>query len=102
MSKRLYIDHENAQTLATAMNYIDGIIVDPKSVHTNIIYADLQPDILHMNAKTFIDELNRVHGVRGLVVTSTKVRFVLNYHVTREDVEYTVKAILAVVEKHKI
>src|SRR5207244_7609964 len=40
--KRLQIDHDNAQVLATRLASILGMTLDPAKVQTNIIIADLK------------------------------------------------------------
>lgn len=100
MSKRLYIDHDNAQLLAKEMNSINGITINMKSIQTNIVYADIDPLVLGITAKQFIDTLATQYGVRGLVTGGNRIRFVLNYHITQQHVHTTIQAIHSLLKHH--
>ncbi len=45
MMDQLPIDHANAQRLARRLGDIDGVIVDPDRVQTNIVYFDLDESL---------------------------------------------------------
>ena len=43
MVNRLAEDHANARLLARGLAAIDGVLLDPDRVQTNIVYFDLDP-----------------------------------------------------------
>jgi len=45
MIERLANDHEDAQRLAQGLAKIPGIVLDPKTVRTNMVFFDLAPDV---------------------------------------------------------
>jgi threonine aldolase len=45
MIARLHRDHEHAKLLARGLADVPGILLDPETVHTNIIYFDLGPEV---------------------------------------------------------
>lgn len=81
MVERLAEDHENAKRLAYGLAEIQGIVLDPEAVQTNIIYFQTERDIGHKLAQRLQE--------RGIVMDSEKTlaRLVTHYGVSRADID---------------
>jgi len=81
MVLRLAEDHENAKRLAYGLAEIQGIVLDPEAVQTNIIYFQTERDIGHKLAQRLQE--------RGIVMDSEKTlaRLVTHYGVSRADID---------------
>ncbi|MCP3874838.1 MAG: low-specificity L-threonine aldolase [Desulfobacteraceae bacterium] len=82
--ERLEKDHIHAKTLAMGLSEIDGISIQPDEVQTNIIFADIKSDInpLHEFLKT-----------KGITIDkSNHLRLVTHLDISKDDIEYTLKA----------
>jgi threonine aldolase len=84
MVDRLTDDHDNAKRLATGLNRIPGLAVDPALIKTNIVYVDINHPTL--TATDLVDRLDK-SGVRLLPTGPKQVRAVTQYHVKTEDVD---------------
>jgi len=89
MVDRLADDHANAKKLAMGLSEMDGISVNPDDIRTNIVFfeinrADLPPVAL-------ADRL-KAEGVRVGPKPPNQIRAVTNYHISSEDIDYTLKA----------
>ena len=83
-------DHANARVLAQGLAAIDGVLLDPALVQTNIIYFDLDP------AKMDAPSLSAALAQRGVLINPTgsqRLRAVTNYQVSATDVETVLGAI---------
>lgn len=90
MVDRLADDHANAEALADGLAGLPGIEVEPVSVRTDIVFFRIvRPD---MDALSFCERLES-HGVRMTDMDPRRVRAVTNYHVTREDIDITLRAV---------
>ena len=90
MVDRLAEDHANARLLAQGLAAIDGVLLDPDQVQTNIIYFDL--DEARMDAAS----LSAALAERGVLMNPTgahRLRAVTNYQVSAADVEIVLGAI---------
>ena len=90
MVDRLAEDHANARLLAQGLAAIDGVLLDPDQVQTNIIYFDL--DEARMDAAG----LSAALAERGVLMNPTgshRLRAVTNYQVSAADVETVLGAI---------
>ena len=88
MSKRLYIDHENAKYLAKQLMSIPGIKLDYEDVQIDMVFFDMEgtgvnPDKL---VDEFFEKGIKINGVEGGLM-----RFVTNNDVTKEDIDYTIQ-----------
>ncbi len=84
MVERLADDHAHAKRLAEGLAQIPGIEIDPAAVETNIVFftltrEDIMPEALSAGLKA--------QGVRLNAKGSRRMRAVLHYQVTAEDVE---------------
>ncbi len=94
MVDRLAEDHANARVLAQGLAAIDGVLLDPELVQTNIVYFDLEPS--RMDASS----LSAALVERGVLINPTgshRLRAVTNYHVSAADVETVLGAIEEVI-----
>jgi threonine aldolase len=81
MPVRLHEDHANARFLAEALSHIEGVVVDPDTVETNIVIFKLAEGI---GAHDLAARLK----VRGVLVGSVgpdAIRLVTHYDVSRAD-----------------
>ena len=84
MVDRLAEDHVNAKALASGLAEIQGLLIDPDAVVTNIVYFRVAKN--RMDAPTLVRQLGDL-GVRVLPTAKDQMRAVLNYHVTLADVQ---------------
>jgi len=84
MVDRLAEDHANARTLAMGLARIPGLQIDAERVTTNIVYFRVVRE--DMDAASLVDKLAD-SGVLVLPTAPDRMRAVLNYHVTADDVE---------------
>jgi threonine aldolase len=90
MIDRLAEDHANAEALAAGLSQLPGIEVEPVTARTDIVFFRiLRPD---MDAVSFSERLNG-YGVRMADMDPRRVRAVTNYHVTRKDIDTTLRAV---------
>lgn len=96
MVERLADDHVNALFLSEELNKIDGMIVELKTVQTNMIYCDISQ--LKVPVTGFL-ELLKNKGLLVSPVPPNRIRFVTNRHVSRRDMVETAKNFCQVIEK---
>lgn len=84
MVDRLAEDHVNARLLAVGLAQTPGLQIDPEGVATNIVYFRVVRE--GMDAPSLVARLAD-SGVLVLPTAPDRMRAVLNYHVTAEDVE---------------
>jgi threonine aldolase len=85
MVDRLAEDHANARRLAEGLGGCRGILVDPRAVHTNIVYFGVQHE--ELTAQELASHLDAA-GVRVLALGPNQVRAVTHYHVTADDIQH--------------
>jgi threonine aldolase len=93
MVERLADDHDNARLLAHGLAAIDGVLLDPQTVETNIVYFDLAP------GKVSAADLSAALALRGVLMNPTgaqRLRAVTNYQVSSTDIETVLGAIAEV------
>ncbi len=93
MVERLAEDHENAHRLAYGLAEVQGIILDPETVQTNIIFFSIEANKSR--------ELARGLRTRGVLIDSEKklVRMVTHYGISREDIDYLLKSVSEVMRE---
>jgi threonine aldolase len=84
MVDRLAEDHANARALAAGLAQTPGLQIDPDRVTTNIVYFRVVRE--GMDAFSLVARLAD-SGVLVLPTAPDRMRAVLNYHVTAEDVD---------------
>ena len=84
MVERLADDHANASTASQGLSQIDGIVVEPELIETNMIFFRLVHDeITPAQLSASLREIGRA----GDPSRGGRARAVLNYHVASEDIE---------------
>jgi len=90
MSKRLYIDHENAKNFAFGISTLPFIEIIPESVETNIVFYKFKKS--GMVAKEYVEKCKEV-GVHMVSYGTEQVRAVFHYHIESEDVSIILERI---------
>ena len=90
MTTRLAEDHVTAQRLASALHAIDGSIVDPASVETNLVRASMRAS--GRKAEQWSADLLQL-GVRVSACSVWDLRFVTHRHISGADVDRAVDAV---------
>lgn len=93
MTKRLHIDHENAQYIAKALAKIPCITVDADAVHINIIFFKVETPGFDHNA--FARHL-LTNGIKINAADGDVYRFVTHNDVTKDDIDF----VLGVMKKY--
>ena len=90
MVERLAEDHENARHLAFGLAELQGMVLDPESIRTNIIYFRTAPGLG--------DQIAERLRSRGILMDSDYdlSRLVTHYGITREDVDHLLKVLAEV------
>eukprot|EP00898_Chlorokybus_atmophyticus_P001028 jgi/Chlat1/1926/Chrsp153S08700 len=88
MPALLQLDHRHAKLLAEGMATVPGIVVDPNTVETNIIYAALTAS--HGLDSIALCAYLKQRGVLILPFDKYRIRLVTHYHITKDDVRYAV------------
>jgi len=86
MVDRLADDHANARKLAQGLAKLPGISIHLSQINSNIVFFELARD--DMTAEQLVKMLND-KGVRMLPVGVGRIRAVTHYHITSEDIDYT-------------
>ncbi len=84
---RLKEDHENAMTLANGLLKTDRVRVQPETVQTNILFAEIEAD--HMALAAFLKQ----SGI--LIDTANPVRLVTHLDISKADITKTLEAFQA-------
>ena len=96
MTKRLHIDHENAQYLGRELADIPAISIDQSRIHINLVFFSI--DIPGFNHDSFVENM-LARGIKINGIEAGMYRFVPHNDVSREDLDYVltvVKEILGV------
>ncbi len=88
MTARLPEDHATARRLAEGLAETRGISIDIERVKTNIVFFDSAIDDLPADR---LSEALAAEGVHVLPIGKRRLRAVTHYHVTDEDIDYTLK-----------
>ncbi|MFG6118702.1 low-specificity L-threonine aldolase [Thalassobacillus sp. B23F22_16] len=83
MTERLVEDHQHAEKLAAGLTELDGLTVE-NEVETNIILVNTKQ--AGYTAEQFLEAL-KAEGILAVPFGTHTVRFVTNYHITKEDIE---------------
>ena len=89
MVDRLQEDHTNARLLADGIADLPGVVLDPKTIKTNIIYFDL--DDAAMESANFLTVL-AAKGIQFFDTGPRRFRMVTHYGITAEDILYTINS----------
>ena len=89
MGDRRQEDHTNARRLANGIADLPGVVLDPETIKTNIIYFDL--DDAAMESANFLTVLD-AKGIQFFDTGPRRFRMVTHYGITAEDILYTIDA----------
>jgi threonine aldolase len=87
MTGRLTEDHENAKYMAEKLSTIPNLEVNKEDIHINMVFFNAN------HLKYNLDELVKEFYNRGIKVNHAEngeFRFVTNYWVSRNDIDYTI------------
>jgi threonine aldolase len=90
MVERLAEDHERARKLARGLETIQGIVLDPGTPYTNMVYVNLSRDGQHLDADLIAQELAK-RGVLVGIVGKSRFRLVTHYWIDDQAVDQTVE-----------
>jgi threonine aldolase len=90
MIERLPEDHRRAQALAHGLGAIPGILLDPGTPHTNMVYISLAEDA-PLDASQVAGRL-KTHGVLVGTVGARRFRLVTHYWIDDQAVQQAVAA----------
>lgn len=85
MSKRLYIDHENARYLAEQLETIEGITVDHSERDINIVFFDTEDP-----RRENLDQFLLKHNVK-ILPYEHPFRFVTHHGIDKNDIDTVIK-----------
>jgi len=94
MVDRLAEDHARARRLAQGLGAIPGVLIDPGSPYTNMIFLNFSEES-ELNASQIASRLKE-RGVLTSVVAERRFRLVIHYWINDQAVEETVAAFAAV------
>lgn len=90
MVDRLADDHQRARRLAEGLRTIPGLILDPGTPHTNMVFLSLE-DIIPFDADQIAERLTKF-SVRVGVVDRRRFRLVTHYWIDDPGVEQAIEA----------
>ena len=90
--KRLADDHANAKRLAEGLAALPGVVLDPSTVETNIVFFDLTGSV---DATTLVERLLE-RGVRMGAMGARTVRAVTHLDVSASGIERAIEAARAI------
>ena len=96
MVDRLAEDHDTARQLADGLRSVPGVVLDPPSPETNIVFWRLADPALGVDA--FISTL-REENVRVMELGAGRIRAVTHYGITRDDISRAIAAVGRAVER---
>jgi threonine aldolase len=100
MVDRLHEDHLNAKHLAKGLSTLPGIVLDPGTPYTNMVFIGLADDV-PKDAVQVKSELKNL-GVLVSVTGKRRFRLVTHYWINEENVQTAVKAFQEVLTKDSI
>ncbi len=89
-------DHTRARNLARDLANIPGVVMDPGTPHTNMVFCGLD-DRVPMDASQFAAKLSE-HGVRVSTVGPRRFRIVTHYGIDDADIEHAARAFKEVMQ----
>ncbi len=90
MTLRLSEDHATARRLAEGLAESRGISIDIERVKTNIVFFDSKRDDLPADR---LCAMLAAEGIHVLPTGKRRLRAVTHYHITAEDIDYTLKIV---------
>lgn len=103
MPKLLKVDHQHARLLAEGLANIDGCEIEPdKDVQTNIVYFNLNPEKVNIDAGSLTSVLKTEARVLAGATGQWRCRMITHYMITRENIEYVIEQVKSILEKHHV
>ena len=99
MIDRLTDDHATARRLAEGLAQISGLMLDPDSIQTNIVFVELDDSL--GSAPEFIGRLAQ-EGVKVSYPGGRSFRMVTNRHVSAQDVEEALAIVAGVAQESRV
>jgi threonine aldolase len=93
MIDRLAEDHVNAQRLAEGLAGIPGIILDPESVVTNILFFSVDPAHASGHNEGSVAEAASAQGILIDAIPGIPIRAVTHYGITASDIDRVVDVV---------
>lgn len=90
MTRRLADDHVRAKKLAEGLRKVDGVVLDPGSPYTNMIYFNLA-DHISENAQQVTEKMKK-YGVLLDADGGRRFRLVTHYWIDDDAVERAIDA----------
>jgi threonine aldolase len=90
MTRRLNEDHARARRLADGLRQIRGLVVDPQSPYTNMVYLSLSEEV--STSAHQITQKMKEYGVLVDPENARRFRLVIHYWIDDSAVEKTVSA----------
>jgi len=94
MPARLHEDHANARMLAGALSQMEGIVIDPDSVETNIVIFRVAS---HLNASDLVARM-KARDILMSTVGPDAIRLVTHFDVSRGDCIAAIEALTEAIE----
>lgn len=90
MTKRLHVDHENAQYLAKGLSELPGINVLDNQRDINMVFITISDEI---NFPDNFSELLREKGIKVNGYRGEEIRFVTHNDIDKKDIDYVIEVI---------
>jgi len=87
MSKRLHIDHENAEYMASLLREIPGIIIDERQRDINMVFFDIDDDRKY-NLESYLFE----NGVK-ILGYEDGFRFVAHNDIDKKEIQTAINLV---------
>lgn len=91
MTGRLGEDHARARTLAEGLSRIPGVEIDPGSPFTNMVFLNLNAEIIPQTAQDVAGQLAK-QGVKVIAVGERRFRLVTHYWIDDQDIQDSIDA----------
>ncbi|MCK4551660.1 MAG: low-specificity L-threonine aldolase [Tenericutes bacterium] len=88
MSKRLYIDHDNAKYMESLLSKNNKITIDKTQRDINMVFFDIEDERKHELHKYLYNNGVKILPYEGVF------RFVTHYDLSRNDIEKTIKLVM--------
>ena len=98
MTKRLHIDHANAQTLAAGLAELPGIEIDTSAVYTNLVFFKLAESV----PLSYVDISAKLKTDYNILMSggyhTTQFRAVTHYWITEKEVDALLNALQEILQ----
>jgi threonine aldolase len=95
MTGRLAEDHANARKLADGLAQMNGLVIDPGRIKTNIVFFETTPDGL---AADELEKRLNQEGIKILALGPRRMRAVTHYHISGDDIDFALGVFSKILE----